>query len=729
MAQDPVKAREQWLRYTYARDTGHIDFMAKALRCDDFVAGKQWDPQDKAALNQARRPALTINKVLITLASVLGEQVETRSEISFRPRSGAPTGNAEVLTKVFRFISDQNQLNWVRSEVFADGVVTSRGYYDVRLGRFDRNNAGEVVVTRLNSRNVLPDPDATDYDPETWNDVITTSWMTADDIGIYYNEEDAEILRGRGESSWGFGYDSIDSLQDRFGGNPTIIANLTTEMNAHARNIRVIDRQYRELTKRKFFVDPKTGNKRVIPDEWKRNQIAHVAEQSGLLVSEEVVKRIRWTTTADDFVLHDDWSPYNYFTVVPYFPFFRHGRTVGLVEGLLDPQELLNKTLSQELHVVNTMANSGWIVRSNVLQNMTMEELEQVGAKTGLVLEVNGTGAIKEQIEKIQPNAIPQGLDRISFKAEGFIKSISGRGDSVMGLDRADVSGKAIGEKKESSDATLRKALDNLDRTDWMLARAVLDCVQQFYTDPRVMNITHDDLTGAMTTVNINYPDPDSGEVLNDLSLGEYDIVVVSQAAKRTLEESQFEQALAMREAGISIPDRFLIENSNLVKKSEIVKAMDAEAASPENQVKRKAELLMHQLAVAEAKGKAAELETKATHNRAKSAESLASAALKAKEAGSGDNELEMERQQAEQKMKLEREAHDQKMQIMREEAALKAKLQREEAQLKMQQKRVEMVMQAKAKAAAIKTDPVAAAGGPRKDAPQGGQPGGAQVK
>src|SRR5262249_33875672 len=162
-----------------------------------------------------------------------------------------------------------------------------------------------------------------------------------------------------------------------------------------------------------------------------------------------------------------------------YFPVFRTGRTVGLIEGLIDPQELLNKTLSQELHVVNTMANSGWKVRQGVVMNMTMEELEEIGAKTGLVLEVNGDPD-KDGV-KIQPNQIPQGLDRISFKAENFIKSISGRGDSVMGLDRADVSGKAIGEKKQSADVPLRPAMDNLERTDWYLARNVLDIIQRYY--------------------------------------------------------------------------------------------------------------------------------------------------------------------------------------------------------------------------------------------------------
>ena len=43
-----------------------------------------------------------------------------------------------------------------------------------------------------------------------------------------------------------------------------------------------------------------------------------------------MVRRIRWTVVADDIVLHDDWSHTP--TVVPFFPHFRKGNTIGPVE-------------------------------------------------------------------------------------------------------------------------------------------------------------------------------------------------------------------------------------------------------------------------------------------------------------------------------------------------------------------------------------------------------------
>jgi hypothetical protein len=106
-------------------------------------------------------------------------------------------------------------------------------------------------------------------------------------------------------------------------------------------------------------VYPKTGESRPIPEQWDEGRVKYVAKEFGLHIIKKLVRRIRWTVTADNVVLHDDWSPYKHFTIVPYFPYFRRGVTIGLVENLIDPQELLNKSESQNLHIVNTTANSG----------------------------------------------------------------------------------------------------------------------------------------------------------------------------------------------------------------------------------------------------------------------------------------------------------------------------------------------------------------------------------
>ena len=603
MPLDTALCTKQYIRYAWCRDNGHAKYVEKAEQCDAFFRGDQWSLQDRKALEAVRRPALTINKIISTVSNVMGEQIYNRSEISFRPRSGAPAETADTLSKVFKQISDNNQLDWKRSDMFADGIITSRGFLDVRMDN-DDSMTGEIRIENVNPKNVIIDPDGEEYDPDSWSEVFITKWLTADDIAILYNKEDAEFLRNREQSFFPYGYDSIQAYRDRFGDRFNPMYNGDYDQSQVMRNIRIIDRQHRMLDRQKHFVDPNTGDMRPIPDNFDRDRIANIVQTYGLQVTSKLVRRIRWTVIADNVRLHDDWSPYKHFTVVPYFPYFRRGTTIGLVENLIGSQELLNKVSSQELHVVNTTANSGYKVRAGALSNMTVEELERKGAQTGLVIEVNGDP--DKDVQKISPNQVPQGLDRISYKAEEHIKTISGVSDSMQGMDREDVAAKAIQEKKKSGATGLAKPLDSLTRSDFILARNILDLVQEFYTEPRLMTITHDQMTGESENFQVNQPTPE-GTIINDLTLGEYDVVVSSVPRRETLEDSQFDQAVSLKQLGIAIPDSVLIDASRLMNKKEILKLIDGDQQSPEFQQQQQLKQRGAEAQVSKLEGEAAD--------------------------------------------------------------------------------------------------------------------------
>ena len=679
-------ASKIWNRYAWCRDNGHEDFVKKATRCDQFFLGNQWDPADKDALAAVGRPAMTINKIMSTVSNVMGEQINNRAEISFRPQSGAPSETAEALTKVFKQISDNNKLDWLRSDMFADGIITSRGFLDVRIDHNDHMQ-GEVRIAKLNPKNVIIDPDGEDYDPDSWSDVFTTKWVTADDIAVLYNAEDAEYLRARDASQSPYGVDSIQEHRDRFGDphGPTY-ADGQDNTNV-VRNLRLIERQYRMLDRQKHFVS-QDGDTRPVPKDFTPERIKQFQTMFGLEVIVKLVRRIRWTVICDSVVLHDDWSPYKHFTIVPYFPHFRHGSTLGLVENLLDPQEVLNKVTSQELHVINTTANSGYKVKAGALVNMTVEELERKGAQTGLVIEVNGDP--DKDIQKIAPNQVPTGLDRISYKAEESIKTISGVSDSMQGFDREDVAAKAIQAKRQAGSTNLVKPLDSLTRTDHILARNVLDLVQEFYTEERLMTITKNSMTGETEDFAINQPTPE-GTIANDLTLGEYAVVVSSVPLRETLEDSQFEQAMALREAGVQIPDSVLIESSRLQRKTEVIKLMEGDKNSPEAQLQAELQRRAQMAEVSKAEGEAAQKHADASLKGAKTQEVAVNTQIAARgEPDDGGAQAKM----AEAEVKAAQAEHD---------ATLKERQFERDTQLKFMEfglRREEMSMNQQIKAA-----------------------------
>jgi hypothetical protein len=688
---DTTTTLHQWMRYQFVRDNGHSDYVKKADKCNNYFMGIQWDPNDMALLQAQRRPALTINKIISTISNVLGEQIMHRSDISFQPRSGAPDNTASTLTKVFRQISDNNQLDWKRSDMFCDGIITSRGFLDLRLS-FNDSMEGEVCLDNINPKNVLIDPDADDYDPDNWNDVFVTKWMTWQDISLLYNAEDAEYLKNRGTSFFPYGYDSIERERDRFGFYYNKGYYLGPwDQGEVTRNIRVIERQWKKLDRQLHFVDPKTGDMRPVPESWPREKIGMVMQQFGLQTTKKMVKRIRWTVTADNCVLHDDWSPFKHYTVVPYFPYFRRGKTVGLVENLLGPQEYLNKVTSQELHVINTTANSGWIVQTGKLRNMVIEELETRGAETGLVIEVDGSP--DEVIRKIQPNPTPTGLDRFSYKAEDHIKNISGVTDYMAGNAREDVSAKAVAANTSRGSLNLSKPMDGIARTDFILARNILDLVQMFYTEPRIINVVSNRMTGDNEQVKVNQPDPETGEILLDLTMGEYDVVVSSTPHRETLEDSQFEQATALKELGVQIPDEVLIANSRLNKRSEIIQQMRDAAQSPDAQYKAQIQKMQAELELAKVKAESAKLEADAGLKTSKMQETQAKTATEMRGDPNEGAKLQLEMQVKQQEAGLEMQKMQAELLFMREEMELKM----QEMQAKIQATQAEAAVKLRA--------------------------------
>jgi hypothetical protein len=618
-------AQEEWGRYREAVDLGHEKYMDRAKRCDEFYRGDQWEESDRTALDRQGKPALTINQILPTVNVLLGEQITRRADIRYKPSKDGKEEIACALTKTVNNIMDNNDYDSKESEVFADGIIEERGYFDVRM-EFDDNMLGEIDIQVEDPCDVIPDPRGKKYDPSTWTEVTKTRWWSLDEIEREYGKEKRQRVESTAQHDGTFGQDSIkfdstfastDSDKNSLDWFSTGTTNFGGESEKHrVRSVRVLERQFYENSKLHLFVDPATGDTKVAPLTWNKEKRSSFAKQMGLYEHHRTQKRVKWRVCAGKVVLHDDWSPYRSFTIVPFFPYFRRGQTMGVVSNLLSPQEFLNKISSQELHIVNATANGGWITESGAISNMTTEELAANGAETGLVIE-KAPGAPSP--EKIQPNTIPTGLDRIGMKASIAIQEISGVTDAMLGTASAEVSGVALQSSEKRGQIQMQVPLDNLTRTRKLVAKKILELVQGFYTEPRVMKISkvlpmegeepYEELQVNMPTV--------EGEILNNLSCGKYDVVVASQPSRDSYNDTQFAEMISLKEIGIMIPDDRVIEYSNLQKKfalAEEVRSLTGRGEqSPEEAQMQAMQMQMEmqgqQLALAKAEGEVGKLQ------------------------------------------------------------------------------------------------------------------------
>lgn len=687
MATEHQKVQDQLERYKYARDNGHLDFLEKAKKCENFFAGRQWDDATKARLTRLRRPALTLNKTLPAVAAAMAEQINNRVDIAHRATASGNPETAAALDKLYLQIVNENGYDDIESYMFDDGIITGRGFVDIRMD-FSRNIFGDIRIKLENPFNVMLDPDAEEYHPRSWKEIFTTKWLSLDDIGNLYGKEAKAKLKDRIKSTSGFSYDMIDYRHGSFGGEWRRTDDSDDENMKHRRRFRLVERQSKIIRQREHFVDLTTGDTRPIPESWDHNRISHVMNMMGNIGTVRMpTESIRWTSTVDDELVHDADSPYRSFTMRPYFPFFRRGDTIGLVENMLDPQEFYNKAMSQQLHIVNTTANSGYKVKRGSLVNMTIEELEQRGAETGLVVELDDIN----DLDKIKPNAVPTGLDRVGQLVENDLKETSMISDSQRGFDRADVAAKAILAKKQSGSANFAKPLENLLITRRMVAEKILEVVQDFYTEERTYRVTGGGLMPTEEEITINQKTPE-GEILNDVTSGEYTIIATAVPARNEFEDSQFEEAMRLRELGVSIPDHVLVEHSHLNRKQELAEEikqrtgygepteMEQEAAALENQIKK----LEAQMKEVDIRKRESEIVL-----------NMVRAQRDADEENGGENEAELNRMQDEQaqklaELKLRKYEIDENLKLKREELQQTMALKEKEFRAKQQEAKMQ---------------------------------------
>ncbi|QHE96856.1 genomic island protein [Pseudomonas cannabina pv. alisalensis] len=576
------KASENWARYVYGCNRGHTAYIEQARVCEDFYmgGGRQWSETDRQILAQAGRPCLEFNQIKNKINAAVGYQIGNRMDIGFRPRAGAADADtASTLSKLAMQIADNNSFHSKETQVFADGMIQQRGYFDIRMS-YEDTILGEVRVDILDPLDVIPDPDANSYDPDDWADVTVTRFMTQIEIEALYGTSAKKSIEDEESDSGLIGIDGTDHDRNGFGDDEGFVDEfLSDEKDKPGKRHRVVDRQFWQMDMAEVIITP-TGDIRLVEDV-KPEVLAQMIENGGIQ-SKRRIKRVRWLVSTKETVLHDDWSPFNHFTVVPFFPTFRRGHTRGLVDDAIGPQQLLNKAMSQYLHVLNTSANSGWITVAGTLANMRDEELANRGSETGLHLMIKSKTPVEDRPQKIQPNQVPTGIDRLIDRAGALLEQSTGINEAMSGNQGNEVSGIAIQTRQFAAQQQLAVPLDNLARTRQMLATRMLEMIQVFYDQPRIIRITETDPRGKETTAEIplNWPQSDA-RILNDLTIGEYDVIVSEAPAQITFENSQFLQAIELNDKGANIPWPFIIGYSNLANKQEIIDSMDQQPAPP----------------------------------------------------------------------------------------------------------------------------------------------------
>lgn len=602
------KMSYRWLRAIQP----HNDWARKAKQCVEFLEGDQWTEEEKAIMRGMKRTALTINKIAPLYRLVMGYQSSNRLDVSFLPTSDALSSEdiAEILNNIFKSEALRTDLQYVDTEVFADGLSTGRGFWDTRLC-FENNELGEIEYVAADPFSKYIDPDCMSYDiGDKLNGasyVQDSVWTNVDEVQQRYGDEAARAVENilsphyRSEILSYLGGEEISPARyfgqyaDEKGYDDWADVYHHDFIDYQAKNVRILDTQHKIMSIAPHFIDLETGDKEPIPEAWQKNpdiieKAMAYAEKRGnpLKIMHRPMRRVRHTTTCGDIVLYDDWSIYDNFTTVGYFPYFRRGKTRGMVDDLIDPSREMNKKRSVLTDILNRNANSGWMYEEGVLDPDQEENLRKYGSSPGINVKYKRKNKDSEKPARIEPGGYPQGLDRLEQKAADDLYQISGINESALGQLDAVQSGRAIEARQRQAVLSIQMYSDNFSRSKKLQGRQSLAIFQKFYTEERMYRVIGED--SSLVTYEINKKQQtgmNSFTRMNDITIGKYSVTVDEVPISATFKQAQFEETMMIVEKlgpiGMALAQtapELIIDQSSLPRKQDWKEAlMQATAA------------------------------------------------------------------------------------------------------------------------------------------------------
>lgn len=485
-----IKQLQEW----YSEDVTETNkWSRRARESYRFYTGKgQWTEEDEGKLESENRPHLTINLTKAHVDVLVGQQIDNRQDPKLYPRRGGTVPIAALGTEVLKHVMDGSDIDGhdESTEVFTDGVIGGVGVFGVEHRYTKDRINGELVVLKKSPFMVTFDQNATEYNFQlSGRRVFEDVWMTEEEINLSFGVSTKDLDEGTEDPR--YSDDRLEYTEDAYTGE---------DQTTDRKGMFLVKRCYwRVWEKQTFLVDLRTWTSKLLPQHAVRfatQQIQSMTQQE-FQSNLTLIKRAGWmlyeTWFAGDIELQHTKNPFDGLMDMPYFPFYPYwadGYAMGPIDNLKDPQRELNKRVSQELHILNTTANSGWMVKDGSNQEY-IDEIKQIGAQSGFILDLSKVGGVAEKIES---NQMPQGHYMMAVQHEKYMNQI-GVDPNLRGISEEDQSGKALQERKASALGTVSIIYHNFNRTQKALYRFLWNAVTRkdhngqsvIYSDQEIM--------------------------------------------------------------------------------------------------------------------------------------------------------------------------------------------------------------------------------------------------
>ncbi len=488
------------------------DWQTEATESYDFVAGRQWEPDDLAMLEEMNRPVVTFNRLTPLVDSVSGTEINNRQEVRYIPRKMGGVQVNEILTAAAKWIRDESDAEFEESHAFLDLVICGMGWTETRL-ETDEEPSGKVEIPRVDPLEMEWDPSARKRNLSDRRWQLRIRDVALDDAKTMFPDiEDESDLN----ATWAMEpvgdtpHDATEAKEykhDQGDNRPR-----------SPKKVRLVEAQWWEHEVYRLVIDPFTQEKKQFNEsEFKKleQRVKKINKEQGASFEVDSVKmrrKVYKRAFIGNVVLEVGASPggnmftYNCMTG----KLDRNkGLWYGIVRALKDPQRWANKWLSTTMHIMNSNAKGGLLAESDAFVNT--KKAEENWADPAAIVWLNKGGLSK--IQQREAFNFPLGFDKLMNFAVASIPDVSGINLNFMALTQGEEAATLDRQRKQTALTILAGLFDNLRRYRKEQGRLLLYYIITYIADGRLIRITEDE--------NIKYI-----PLVHNEGVMEYDVIV-----------------------------------------------------------------------------------------------------------------------------------------------------------------------------------------------------------
>ena len=525
-------------------DRGHED--------KEFVTieGAQWDAKARAKRADEGKPTLEFNLLRTFATQQINTMRQNRPQIQVVPvDNGADTDIAKILGGLIKDTEEASNAEDATDQAAENAVYGGLGFIRLITDYVsdDSFNQEPRFVPIENPEAVLLDPLSKRLDGSDASKCLVVEWVKKSAIKAQYGE-DATDFKVEGATDW-------ENKPD----DTVLIA--------------------------EYFYKEDVSDELLLLEDGSIAFKSELSEDDAVFAVEtRPTKRteIKWAKISGSKVLETGVFPGKFIPIVPVYGavnWIGNERHVfSLIHFAKDPQRLFNYWKSAEAHILQKNQDEILAVEHEAIAGFEDEWQNPGKYATSRYRsrDENGTQyAAPQRIASAQP---PTGILNATATSQALISDTLNMHAPQMGQDVNSQSGRAIGLLQRQADTAHFHFQDNLNKSLRQCGRILVDLYSRLYDTPVVRRIIGKDGEEEMVKLNAQPETPDEMSkaidgVLNNLSLGRYDVRIDTGPSFNTQREQSFQLLMQVAQFAPGVMQSagdLIIKDSPLVNAKEI---------------------------------------------------------------------------------------------------------------------------------------------------------------